>query len=83
MSLGGSDRKPRKFIEKKSGLTQINPVKTVNHCKSLFLTHKYLRETGFAEFAWVSPENLNWSDPDIARGANQLKYSGLTQYCYI
>ncbi|MDE5120290.1 MAG: hypothetical protein O4965_09250 [Trichodesmium sp. St19_bin1] len=24
--------------------------------KSLFLTHKYLRETGFAEFAFVSPE---------------------------
>ena len=23
--------------------------------KSLFLTHKYLGETGFAEFAWVSP----------------------------
>ncbi|MCL2938994.1 MAG: hypothetical protein MGU50_21920 [Trichodesmium sp. MAG_R02] len=40
----------------------------------MFLTYKYLRETRFAEFAWVSPENLNWSDPDIARGANQLKY---------
>ncbi|MDE5084841.1 MAG: hypothetical protein O4859_28025 [Trichodesmium sp. St18_bin1] len=39
-----------------------------------FLTHKYLPETGFAEFAWVSPENLNWSDTDIAIGANQLKY---------
>ena len=39
-----------------------------------FLTHKYLPETGFAEFAWVSPENLNWSDPDIAIGGNQLKY---------
>jgi hypothetical protein len=25
--------------------------------KSLFLTHKYLRETGFAEFACVSPEH--------------------------
>ena len=23
--------------------------------KSLFLTHKYLRETGFVQFAWVSP----------------------------
>ena len=24
--------------------------------KSLFLTHKYLPETWFAEFAWVSPD---------------------------
>ena len=28
--------------------------------KSLFLTHKYLRETGFAEFAWVSPVDITW-----------------------
>ena len=32
-----------------------NPVKTVNHC---FLTHKYLRESGFAEFAFVSPDSI-------------------------
>jgi hypothetical protein len=25
----------------------------------LFLTHKYLRETWFAEFACVSPEDIN------------------------
>lgn len=43
-------------------------------CGMWVLTYKYLRETEFTEFAWVSPENLNWSDPDIARGANQLKY---------
>ena len=24
----------------------------------MFLTHKYLRETGFAEFAFVSPDNV-------------------------
>ena len=27
--------------------------------KSLFLTHKYLGETGFAEFAFVSPDEFS------------------------
>ena len=42
--------------------------------KSLFLTHKYLRETGFAEFAFVSPELYT-----ICRGKQPLiptRYSG-------
>jgi hypothetical protein len=30
--------------------------------KSLFLTHKYLGETGFAEFALVSPDIVNLQD---------------------
>ena len=30
--------------------------------KSFFLTHKYLRETGFAEFAFVSPVSTNLYD---------------------
>ena len=29
--------------------------KTGFYSKSLFLTHKYLGETGFAEFAFVTP----------------------------
>ena len=34
------------------------PKKSGFYGKSLFLTHKYLRETGFAEFAYVSPEYI-------------------------
>ena len=36
--------------------------------KSLFLTDKYLRETGFAEFAWVSSDVIkNESDRIIGK----------------
>ena len=38
------------------------------YSKSLFLRHKYLGETGFAEFAFVSPVN------------NKLKIGGIVRW---
>ena len=46
---------PSKVVKLQISLYQDLRKKPGFYSKSLFLTHKYLREIGFTEFAFVSP----------------------------
>ena len=48
--------------------------------KSLFLTDKYLRETGFAEFAWVSPDYIMLGLKLIRNGTAMVEILAIAQW---
>ena len=48
--------------------------------KALLLTNKNLRETGFAEFAWVSPDYIMLGLKLIRNGTAMVKILAIAQW---